>query len=347
MEQKSPSNKRVVTFGELMLRLSPDNNERLIQAKQFQINYGGSEANVAASLSMFGEESFFVSQIPDSLVGDAALNSLRSLGVRTEHVLRGGPRLGIYFLEHGAAIRSSKVVYDRANSSMSRVRPGMIDWNSILLEKDWFHITGITPALSNSCAAASIEAITAAKSLSLTTSCDLNYRKKLWSKAAAKDVMSQMVQHADVIIANENDAADIFGITANDSDITSGKLSVEGYQMVAQKLMTLSGAKLVAITLRESISASDNNWTAILYDGANLYTSRKYQIHLVDRIGSGDAFSAGLIHGLINGWGNQDALEFAVAASALKQTIPGDSNLVNEEEVLAIVGGDLSGRVQR
>jgi len=347
MRQKFPDAKRVVTFGEIMLRLSPYNYERLIQAKQFQVNYGGGEANVAASLSMFGEESFFVSQIPESMLGDAALHSLRSLGVRTEHIIRGGPRLGIYFLEHGAAIRSSKVVYDRADSSMSEVKPGMFDWNSILSDKDWFHITGITPALSNSCAVAGIEAITAAKSLSLITSCDLNYRKKLWSQAEAKDVMSQLVQHADIIIANENDAADIFGIIASDSDITRGKISVEGYQMVAQTLMTLSGAKLVAITLRESISASDNNWTAILYDGANLYTSRKYQIHLIDRIGGGDSFSAGLIHGLINDWDYQTTLDFAVAASALKQTIPGDTNLVDEQEVMAVVKGDLSGRVQR
>ena len=347
MDQKSPDTKHVVTFGELMLRLSPANYERLIQAKQFQINYGGGEANVAASLSMFGEESFFVSRIPDSLVGDAAMNSLRSLGVRTEYILRGGSRLGIYFLEHGAAIRSSKVVYDRANSSMSEVRPGMIGWNSVFAGKDWFHITGITPALSNSCAVASIEAIKAAKSLSLTTSCDLNYRKKLWSRTEAKDVMNQLVHHADVLIANENDASDIFGIAASDSDITSGKLSVEGYQMVAQQLMTLSGAKLVAITLRESNSASDNNWTAILYDGENLYTGRKYPIHLVDRIGGGDSFSAGLIHGLVNNWDYQPALDFAIAASALKQTIPGDINLVNEQEVLSVVKGDLSGRVQR
>ncbi|MBC8403469.1 MAG: sugar kinase [Candidatus Marinimicrobia bacterium] len=339
--------KKVITFGEIMLRLAPNNFERIIQAKQFQAIYGGGEANVAISLALFGEETYFVSRIPNNLVGDAAVNSLRSFGVLTDYILRGGQRIGIYFLEHGASIRPSKVVYDRAGSAVSMLEPGMIDWKNILHEMTWFHITGITPALSPSCAAASIEALKIAKTLGLTVSCDLNYRKKLWSRNEAAKVMSELIQFVDVIISNEEDAADVFGIHAKNNDVTNGNLSVEGYRIVAEQLMDRSSAKLIAITLRESLSASDNNWSAILYDGENLYNSRKYSIHIVDRIGGGDSFGAGLIHGLINGWKRQDTLDFAVAASALKQTILGDFNLVNENDVMEVVNGNLSGRVQR
>ncbi len=347
MSQEKSIRKSVVTFGEIMLRLAPNNFERISQAQQFQALYGGGEANVAASLAMLGDDTYFVSRIPDNMIGDAAVNKLRSLGVNTNYILREGDRLGIYFLEHGASIRPSRVIYDRAGSAISQVKPGSIDWNSIFTDKDWFHITGITPALSPSAAKTSIEATKKAQEAGVTTSCDLNYRKKLWSRAEARETMTELIKYIDVIIANEEDASDVFGIAADGSDINTGTLSMDGYASVARQLMEMSSARKVAITLRESISASDNGWSAILFENDHVYTSRKYSIHLIDRVGGGDSFGAGLIHGLINGWDNQKSLEFAVAASALKQTIPGDINLVSEAEVNAVVNGDLSGRVQR
>ena len=340
-------NNKIVTFGEIMLRLSPANYERIVQTNQFQVQYGGGEANVAASLANFGNDVSFVSAIPDNPIGDSAVNQLRKFGVNTENVLRQGSRLGIYFLEHGASIRASKVTYDRANSAISEIEPGMFDWENIFKDKKWFHTTGITPALSHSAAKVTLEAAQKAKENGLTVSCDLNYRKKLWSREEAKKVMTGIVKYVDVIIANEEDASDVFGIEAEKTDVTSGKLSIDHYKSVARQLKELAGSKVIAITLRESISASDNNWAAMLYSNDDFFISRKYPIHLVDRVGGGDSFGAGLIHSLINNNNNQDALEFAVAASALKQTIPGDMNLVNENEVMAVVKGDLSGRVQR
>jgi len=338
---------QIVTFGEIMLRLAPHFNERLIQSREFQATYGGGEANVAASLAVFGNDASFVTRLPDNPIGNAAENSLRSLGVNTEYIIRGGNRVGIYFLEHGASIRPSNVVYDRKDSSLSSILPDMIDWDAVFHGKDWFHITGITPALSESAAATSLVAVKAAREKGLKVSCDLNYRKKLWTREEANKTMRQLLKYVDVIVANEEDAADVFGIHAEKSNITSGELSVSGYESVARQLAELSGAELVAITLRESISASDNNWSAIMYDGTKLFTSRKYPIHIVDRVGGGDSFGAGLIHSLLQKWNMQESLEFAVAASALKQTIPGDINLATVQEVLNVVKGDISGRVQR
>ncbi len=336
-----------VTFGEIMLRLAPFHKERLIQAKTLQATYGGGEANVAVSLALLGNEVRFVTRLPDNPLGDAALNHLRSFGVDVSFVARGGERLGIYFLEHGASIRPSKVVYDRAHSAITQATLETFDWEAIFKNAHWFHITGITPALGPQLAEISLKAVKTAQKMGLTVSCDLNYRKKLWSRERAKQVMSELVQFVDVIIANEEDAADVFGIEAETTDVTSGQLDVEHYKSVARQLMDLSQAKQVAITLRESLSASDNNWSAMLFDGQEFYVSRKYHLHLVDRVGGGDSFGAGLIHGMSKFKNPKQALEFAVAASALKQTIPGDMNLVCEEEVLNIVKGNLSGRVQR
>ncbi len=336
-----------VTFGEIMLRLAPFHKERLIQAKTLQATYGGGEANVAVSLALLGNEVRFVTRLPDNPLGDAALNHLRSFGVDVSFVARGGERLGIYFLEHGASIRPSKVVYDRAHSAITQATLETFDWEAIFQNAHWFHITGITPALGPQLAEISLKAVKTAQKMGLTVSCDLNYRKKLWSRERAKQVMSELVQFVDVIIANEEDAADVFGIEAETTDVTSGQLDVEHYKSVARQLMDISQAKQVAITLRESLSASDNNWSAMLFDGQEFYVSRKYHLHLVDRVGGGDSFGAGLIHGLSKFKNPKQALEFAVAASALKQTIPGDMNLVCEEEVLNIVKGNLSGRVQR
>lgn len=339
--------KKIVTFGEIMLRLAPYNFERIVQANSFQATYGGGEANVAVSLANFGNTVSFVSRLPDNPVGDAALNAVRNFGVDTSYIIRGGSRVGIYFLEHGASIRPSKVTYDRADSAISEIEPGMVDWKKVFAGKDWFHVTGITPALSKSAADVTIEAVKAAKENGLTVSCDLNYRKKLWTKDEAKETMTEVVKYVDVVIGNEEDAADVFGIEASATDVTSGELSLDHYRTVASKLMDYCKCQKVAITLRESISASDNNWSALIFTGNELHVSRKYPIHIVDRVGGGDSFCGGLIHGLVNGWSDKDALEFAVAASGLKQTIPGDMNMVNEKDVMQIVKGDLSGRVQR
>lgn len=338
---------KVVTFGEIMLRLAPYNYERIIQANQFQATYGGGEANVAASLAQFGHDVYFVSRLPENALGDAACKTLSGFGVHVNHVVRGGSRMGIYFLEHGASIRPSRVIYDRACSAISDIQTEMVDWEKIFHGKDWFHITGITPAISKTAAQVSLEAIKVAQKAGLTVSCDLNYRKKLWTREQARETMTELVKYVDVIISNEEDAYDVFGITAGNSDVTTGRLIVEKYQSVAKQLVDLSGAQKVAITLRESLSASDNNWSAMLYDGSDFFLSRKYPIHLIDRVGGGDSFCAGLIHGIINRWDTQKVLEFAVAASALKQTIPGDMNLIAEIEVLAVMDGDVSGRVQR
>ncbi len=339
--------KRIVTFGEIMLRLAPFNYERILQTNTFQATYGGGEANVAVSLSQYGNDVSFVTRLPDNPLGDAAIKTIAGYGVDTAFIIRGGERIGIYFLEHGASIRPSKVTYDRSGSAMAEIQPEMFDWPKIFENAAWFHITGITPALSEGSAATCLDAVRIAKKSDLRISCDLNYRKKLWSRDQAKRTMSEIIQYIDVVIANEEDAADVFGIKADTTDVTSGHLSTDHFQEVAAKVKDLAEISDVAITLRESLSASDNNWSAMLYDGNEYFLSRKYPIHLVDRVGGGDSFGAGLIHGLLEGWDKQRALEFAVAASALKQTIPGDMNLVSEDEVLSIVKGDISGRVQR
>ena len=339
--------KKVITFGEIMLRLSPPNYKRFIQADSFDVTYGGGEANVAVSLANFGLDAYYVTKLPNNPLGDAALSYLRQFGVKTDYIIRGGDRLGIYFLEIGAAQRPSKVVYDRANSSIAKAKVGDFNWDKIFKDAIWFHFTGITPALSDSASELTLEAVKKAKEMDVKVSCDLNYRGKLWSQEKANKVMTQLMDYVDVALGNEEDAEKIFGIKAPKSDVTSGKLSEEGYRFVAKKLIKRFNFNLVAITLRESYSASDNGWSALIYDGKDFYTSTKYKIHIVDRVGGGDAFAGGLIYSLINGKEPKEALEFAVAAACLKHTIPGDFNMVDADEVRSLQKGNVSGRVQR
>jgi len=337
----------VVTFGEIMLRLSPPGELRITQARTLDATYGGAEANVAVALANFGLCARFVTALPDHPLGQAVVNALRAHGVDTGHILRQGDRVGIYYLEHGASQRSSRVIYDRAGSSISAVRPGQVDWEAVFCNARWFHTSGITPALGDTTAATTLEALRAAKRAGVTVSMDLNYRGKLWSKEKAREVMTPMMDHVDVVIGNEADAADVFGIGAGASDVSAGQLDVAGYETAARELVSRFGLRMAAITLRESLSASDNRWSACLFDGDTFRISRKYDIHLVDRVGGGDAFSAGLIHGLLSGKSHGEALEFAVAASCLKQTIPGDFNLVSAAEVESLAGGDAAGRIKR
>ena len=339
--------KKTVCFGELMLRLAPEGYLRFTQADTFGATYGGGEANVAVSLANYGTPATYVTKLPQNDIGQAAVNSLRRFGVDTSEIVRGGPRVGIYFLEKGASQRPSKVIYDRAGSSIALATKEDFDWKSILEGADWFHFTGITPALGDNVAEITLDAVKTAKEMGLTVSCDLNYRKNLWSKAKAGEVMAQLMPYVDVCIANEEDAGDVFAIHAEGTDITSGKLSHDGYISVAKQLSDRFGFAKVAITLRESISASDNNWAAMLYCNGEACFSKKYPIHIVDRVGGGDSFGAGLIYGLKSNMSDADALEFAVAASCLKHTIEGDYNMVSVDEVKKLAGGDGSGRVQR
>lgn len=330
-----------------MLRLSPPDYQRFVQAKSFDICYGGGEPNVAYSLAQYGIEASFVTRLPKNPIGDAAVNELRRYGVGTGHIVRGGERIGIYYCEKGAAMRSSKVVYDRKYSSISTAVSGDFDWGKIFEQAQWFHFTGITPALGDNVAALCLEACRAAKDMGLTVSCDLNFRKNLWSSQKANEVMSNLMPYVDVAIANEEDAEKVFGIKAESTDVTVGHLDLSGYQEVAKKLVERFGFKKVAITLRESLSASDNGWSGLLYDGTNFYKGKRYLVHIVDRVGGGDSFAAGLIYGALNGFDGQQTIEFAVAASALKHTIEGDFNVVTVEEVNTLLAGDASGRVQR
>lgn len=339
--------KSVVTFGELMLKLSPLGYGRFVQSGQFNVEYSGAEANVAVSLSNYGMPAKFVTALPKHELGDAAVNALRSFGVDTYFIVRSDKRLGIYFAEKGASQRPSKVIYDRAGTAIANAKPTDFDWDAIFNGVEWFHFTGITPALSDVLANICLEACRAAKAKGITISCDLNYRKKLWSRERAKEVMTELCQYVDVCIANEEDAADVFGITAENSEVDNGVIDSQSYASVARQLQQRFGFQKVAITLRESISASDNNWSAILYDGQQVYSSRKYAIHIVDRIGGGDSFGAGLIYGLTQYGEPQKALDFAVAASCLKQTIEGDFNLVSKAEVENLMTGNGSGRILR
>jgi len=339
--------KKVVTFGEIMLRLSPPNYQRLIQTDSFDVTYGGGEANVSASLANFGLDSYYVSKLPYNPIGDAALNHLRRFGVKTDYIARGGNRLGIYFLEIGAAQRPSIVIYDRAHSAIAKAKVIDFDWGEIFKDTKWFHFTGITPALSDTAAKLTLEVVKKAKQNKVKVSCDLNYRGNLWDTKKANKVMSQLMEYVDIIIGNEEDAEKIFGLKSPESDISTGQLNKEGYKFVAQELAKKFNFELVIITLRESYSASDNGWSALAYDGKKFYSSNKYQIHIIDRVGGGDAFAGGLIYSLINGNQLQEALDFAVAASCLKHTIPGDFNLVSEDEVKSLQKGNVSGRVQR
>lgn len=338
---------RVITFGEIMLRLAPPGYLRFEQASSFEVVYGGGEANVAVSLANFGMDAAFVTKVPDNPIGQSATNEMRRYGVDTQYMVKGGSRLGIYFLEKGASQRPSKVVYDRANSAIAGAKKGDFDWAKIFSGANWFHFTGITPALSDSAAECMLEACQAAKAAGLTVSCDLNFRKNLWTSEKAGKIMSQYMPYVDVAIANEEDAEKVFGIKAPHTDIEGGQLSHEGYKKVAADLKERFGFKAVAITLRGSISASDNNWAAMLYKDGEYHFSRNYPIHIVDRVGGGDSFAGGLIYAMMNGYSDKDCLEFAVAASCLKHSIEGDHNHVSVSEVKTLMAGDGSGRVQR
>lgn len=338
---------RVVTFGEIMLRLAPEGYYRFLQAKSFGATFGGGEANVSVSLANFGMKTSFVTKLPSNDIGQMAVNSLREFGVDTSFIARGGERTGIYFLEKGASQRPSKVIYDRAGSAISKASGTDFNWDKIFEGADWFHFTGITPALSDELAIICEDALKAAKERNITVSCDLNYRNKLWSKEKAGKVMDRLCRFVDVCIANEEDAGDVFGIKAENTSVTEGVISAEGYKSVARQLRERFGFKYVAITLRESISANDNNWAAMLYDGNEYYLSRKYPVHIVDRVGGGDSFGAGLIYSLMNGKTPRETIEFAVAASALKHSVEGDVNLVSVDEVMKLSCGDGSGRVVR
>jgi 2-dehydro-3-deoxygluconokinase len=337
----------VITFGELMLRLGSPGFERLLQSPMLCATFGGGEANVAVSLAQLGVDSRYVTRLPANAIGDAAIRALRAEGVSTEFIVRGGSRMGIYFTETGASQRASTVLYDRANSAISEIPPDAVDWDRVMHGAAWFHVTGITPALGDKAAAATLASVAAAKRAGARISVDLNYRKKLWTQAQAQRVMRPLMGDVDVVIANEEDLQCVLGIEVEGADVTSGSLDVESYRRAAQRVTKDLGPPVIAITLRESLSASDNGWSAVLWDGKTLHQSQRYSVRLVDRIGGGDSFAAGLIYGMITGRAHDAALRFAVAASALKQTIPGDFNRVSLAEVDALAGGDASGRVQR
>lgn len=337
---------KVVTMGELMLRLAPHGYDRFVQANEFNVTFGGGEANVAVSLANFGIDSVYVTKLPEHEIGQAALNSLRKYGVNTKYIARGGARLGLYYLEKGASQRPSKVIYDRAGSSFALSRFEDYDWDKIFDGAAWFHVTGITPALGNDAAFLTECALREAKNRGLRVSCDLNYRKKLWGREEARKVMTRLMSYVDVCISNEEDANDVFGISADKTDVSAGVLNKTGYEYVAKQLQERFGFDCVAITLRTSMSANDNKWAGMLYDGAVHY-SREYNMHIVDRVGGGDSFGAGLIYALSNGFEAQSAIEFAVAASCLKHSVEGDYNLVSIDEVSALAGGNANGRVQR
>jgi 2-dehydro-3-deoxygluconokinase len=338
---------RVVTFGEIMMRLATPGRLRFSQAKEFEVTYAGGEANVAVSLADFGLDANFVTRLPNNPFGDRAIAILRGLGVGTSHIDRGGERIGVYFLETGASQRPSVVIYDRAGSAISQVKPGEFDWPAIFEGADWFHFTGITPALGPNVAEVTREACLAAKAASLTVSCDLNYRKKLWSPAQAQETMTALMEWVDVAIGNEEDAEKVFAIKAEGADVGGGHVTATGYERVARTLGERFKLQSVAITLRESRSADNNGWSAMLLHEGRVLQSRKYDINVVDRVGGGDAFAGGLIYGLLTGKSGQDSLEFAVAASCLKHSISGDFNRVSVAEVESLVKGDASGRVQR
>lgn len=330
-----------------MLRLQTPGYKRFKQAQELEMTFGGGEANVAVSLAGYGMDAKFITKLPSNGMGDACVAELKKYDVDTSGIVRGGNRLGIYFVEKGASQRASTVLYDRAGSSIAEADSADFDWAKIFDGVDWFHFTGITPALSDKCAQITLEACKAAKAAGVQVSCDLNFRKKLWTSEKAGKVMGGLMEYVDVLIANEEDAEKVFGIKAGNTDITSGQISDEGYRDVAKQLVSKFGVKKVAITLRESISASVNNWAAMLYDGKEFYKSKKYTINIVDRVGGGDSFGGGLIYALLSDYSMQDAIEFAVAASCLKHTIEGDFNLMSVAEVSALAGGDGSGRVQR
>ncbi|HIV63719.1 MAG TPA: sugar kinase [Firmicutes bacterium] len=338
---------KVITFGELMLRLAPEGYYRFVQADKFGATYGGGEANVAVSLANYGADAAFVSKLPANEIGQSAVNSLRRYGVDTSGIARGGDRIGIYYLEKGASQRPSKVIYDRAGSAFALSGKEDYDWDRLLDGATWFHFTGITPALGDNLAEVLLNVLPTMKKRGITVSCDLNYRKKLWTRDKAREVMTKLMPYVDVCISNEEDAFDVFGIKAGGTDVTKGSLDKEGYKSVAKQLADKFGFRYVAITLRTSLSANDNKWAGMLYDGKDYCLSKEYTMHIVDRVGGGDSFGGGLIYALGNGYDSRAAIEFAVAASCLKHSVEGDYNMVSVAEVTALAGGDASGRVQR
>jgi len=342
------SGKKAVFFGELMMRLATKRYERLVQARDLEVDYTGAEANVGISLANYGLQSYIVSAVPDSPLGQACINSMRQYGLNVDYVKRMGHRLGIYFVETGAAQRPSLFLYNRKGSSITELERGDIPWDEVMQGKDWFHFTGITPALADSVADLTRDACLAARRHGLTVSCDLNYRSKLWPLENAQRVMTELMQHVDVLFTNEEEASQVLGVSARDTDISAGQLSDEGYDDVARQLLERFNLRYAVITLRESLSATVNNWSGMFYDGKQVYRSRKYHIdHIVDRIGGGDAFTGGFIYGTLTGMAPQDVVEFAAAASCLKHTIHRDFNLVTLAEVEALMKGGGSGRIQR
>ena len=334
---------KFVTFGEILLRLSPEGHARFLQADSFDAVYGGGEANTAVSLAQFGYDTKFVTKLPDHEIGQAAINTLRQYGVDTSDILRGGNRIGLYYLEKGAAQRPSKVIYDRAGSSIAAAKAEEFDWERLLSGADWFHITGITPALSQECAKASLEAVKAAKKLGITVSCDINFRRKLWDKETAGKVMAEILEYTDIYIGGRDQAEELFGIPTNARDDSD----YEAYKAVAEKLKERFGFKKVAITLRTTLSSDENKWAALLYDGEKHCFSREYRSLIVDRVGGGDSFSAGLIYALGEGMDTQSAVDFAAAASCLKLSVEGDCNIMSVDEVKALAFGGGSAQVQR
>jgi len=338
---------RAVTFGELMVRLSPPSGVRLQQAQNLDVNFGGAEANVAVSLARFGIEAAFVTALPENELGENAIDVLRQNGVDTRCIVRKGKRIGIYYLEHGSGPRPSKVIYDREGSAFSEIKPADLDWERILDNSQWFHWTGITPALSDSAAASLREGLEVAKRKRITISTDLNFRLKLWSEEKAREVMTGLMAFVDVLFGNEEDPIRVFGLRPRKTDVVAGKLDIEGYREVAKELVKRFGFKKVAISLRQSISASENVWSACLFDGKSFYKNPQHRVWIVDRVGTGDAFAAGVIFSLLKGRTDQQALHFGVAAACLKHSIYGDFNLASEEEVERVASGVTSGRVQR
>lgn len=338
---------KIITFGEVMLRLAPNGYYRFFQDDQLQATFGGGEANVAVSLANFGLDAAFVTKLPKHDIGQAAVNSLRYFGVDTSLITRGGERVGIYYLEKGASQRASKVIYDRAYSAIGMAQPDDFNWDHIFEGAEWFHFTGITPALGCNVADICLVACKKAKEKGIKVSCDLNFRKNLWTSAQAGETMGKLMPYVDVCIANEEDADKVFGIRAAETDVSGGKLNHEGYKDVAKQLADRFGCSHVAITLRTSVSANDNKWAAMLYDGTDYRFSKSYDVHIVDRVGGGDSFGAGLIYGLTAEMGAKETLEFAVAASCLKHTVEGDYNRVSVAEATGLAGGDGTGRVQR
>lgn len=339
--------KSIVLYGDLLERLSPPGVEKLVQANQYEVRFTGGEANVGVSCVNYGMDAFVTGRVPEHDIGQACINYLRKYGLDTSFIARGGERLAILYTETGHSQRPSKVIYDRNNSAFSELKPGTLDWETILRGKDWLHFTGTAPAMGEGPREELLRGLKLAKQLGVMVSVDYNYRRKLWDRETARRTMETLMEYVDVGIGNEEDCEAVFGIKADGTDFESGNVNEASYSIVAGKMVKKYGLKMQAITLRESISANRNGWSAILHDGAHCYASRSYMVDLVDRIGGGDSFAGGLIYGLCSGMEKQEALEFAVAASCIKQTIPGDFNLASKEDVLALMHGNASGRVQR